>query len=171
MKPHYVTSWKLWKALGEEYGFDPYENVDFGLDIGGGNSIDYEFCGDPPEKEKVAEDWIAGEPYWPKTPKSKEGEMSKLSEGEVLKQLNLFKEAYLLEACRIANIEKELTPHEKQAYQQMVEMIQKPEVTEEWYDEKANELNGEVLSLKPFSWDTRIQKYRDFIRSLVKEIK
>lgn len=51
MKPHYVTCFKTWKALGEEYGFDPYENVDFSLSRGGGNSTDFEFCGKIPKKE------------------------------------------------------------------------------------------------------------------------
>ena len=52
MKPHYVTSWKLWKEMGKHYGFDPYENVDFGLSKGGGNSTDFEYVGDIPEKEE-----------------------------------------------------------------------------------------------------------------------
>jgi len=38
--------------MGEHYDFDPYEQVDFGIDKGGGNSIDYEYVGDIPEKEE-----------------------------------------------------------------------------------------------------------------------
>ena len=83
-KTNYISNWQLWKELCRDQGIDPYENVDFGIDKGGGNSIDYEYIGDMPEKEteaqifmknyletpktkeiKVAEDWIAGDPYWP----------------------------------------------------------------------------------------------------------
>lgn len=52
MKPHYVTSWKLWKEMGKHYGFDPYKEVDHSIDIGGGNSTDFEYVGTPPKKEE-----------------------------------------------------------------------------------------------------------------------
>lgn len=52
MKITHITNFETWKKMGEHYGFDPYEQVDFSIDMGGGgNSIDYEFCGDLPEKE------------------------------------------------------------------------------------------------------------------------
>lgn len=52
MKPHYIYRWKDWKELCENHGIDPYENVDFGFDLGGGDSDNYEFLGDIPEKEE-----------------------------------------------------------------------------------------------------------------------
>jgi len=51
---------------------------------------------------------------------------------------------------------------EKQAYQQIREMIQKPQVTEEWIKEKIAELND--------VWAGKITE-EDFIRSIIKEIK
>lgn len=52
MKITHITNFETWKMMGEHYGFDPYEQVDFGIDKGGGNSIDYEFVGDIPEREE-----------------------------------------------------------------------------------------------------------------------
>lgn len=52
MKPIHVTDWEFWKELGEFYKFDPYENVNHGIDEGGGNSTDFEFIGDIPKKEE-----------------------------------------------------------------------------------------------------------------------
>jgi len=52
MKITHITNFKTWKMMGEHYGFDPYEQVDFSIDKGGGNSIDYEYTGDIPEKEE-----------------------------------------------------------------------------------------------------------------------
>ena len=51
MKPHFVSNWKTWKALGEEYGFNPYEKVNFSLSRGGGNSTDFEYVRKIPKKE------------------------------------------------------------------------------------------------------------------------
>jgi len=56
MKITHITNFETWKMMGEHYGFDPHEQVDHSIDMGGGNSIDYEFCGDPPEKEKGSHD-------------------------------------------------------------------------------------------------------------------
>lgn len=52
MNPHYVTSWALWKEMGKYYGFDPYKNVKFKLSRGGGNSTDFEYIREIPEKEE-----------------------------------------------------------------------------------------------------------------------
>lgn len=51
MKITYITNFETWKMMGEHYDFDPYENVDHSIDMGGGNSRDYEYTGDIPEKE------------------------------------------------------------------------------------------------------------------------
>jgi len=50
-----ISSWQEWKELCEEYGINPYENADFGIDLGGGNSRDFEYVGDVPEKEESDE--------------------------------------------------------------------------------------------------------------------
>lgn len=46
-----VYDWGLWKTICEEAGYDPHETVEIGEDIGGGDSVDYEFAGDIPERE------------------------------------------------------------------------------------------------------------------------
>ena len=51
MKITCITNWETWKELCEQNDVDPYKFVDFGIDMGGGNSISYEFIGDIPEKE------------------------------------------------------------------------------------------------------------------------
>ena len=51
MKPQYINSWKAWKSFAEHHNFDPYKQLDFSIDYGGGNSIDWEYTGDVPEKE------------------------------------------------------------------------------------------------------------------------
>jgi len=48
----YISEWEKWKELCEEWGFDPYEYVDFGIDEGGGNSTDFKYIGDIPDKEE-----------------------------------------------------------------------------------------------------------------------
>ena len=52
MKTKYITNWQIWKELCWDWGIDPYENVDHSIDLGGGNSRDYEYTGDIPAKEK-----------------------------------------------------------------------------------------------------------------------
>ena len=54
----------------------------------------------------------------------------------------------------------------QQAYQQIKEMIQKPEVTEEWIDKKARELNIQL----DFPFKDRFTFLRDFICSLVEGV-
>ena len=46
-----IYQWKEWKELCEANDIDPYENVDFGIDKGGGDSEDFEYVGDIPKKE------------------------------------------------------------------------------------------------------------------------
>ena len=48
---HYLNDWEAWKELCEFYNFDPYEGVELSVDEGGGNSSDFEYIGDIPEKE------------------------------------------------------------------------------------------------------------------------
>jgi len=52
MSTNYISNWETWKELCENIGIDPYECIDFGIDDRGGNSTDYEYIGDIPEKEE-----------------------------------------------------------------------------------------------------------------------
>ena len=58
MKAIYITEWKRWKAMGELEGFDPYECKDYSIDLGGGNSVNWEYIGDIPEKETEAQKFM-----------------------------------------------------------------------------------------------------------------
>lgn len=51
MKPTYIGKWSTWVKLSEHHNFDPYKELDFSIDKGGGNSIDWEYVGDTPKKE------------------------------------------------------------------------------------------------------------------------
>jgi len=51
-KVHKVNIWEAWVMICEEMGINPYKNVDIGVDMGGGESEDYEYVGDYPEKIK-----------------------------------------------------------------------------------------------------------------------
>jgi len=46
-----ISNWEEWRALAEDWNFDPYETSDFGIDEGGGNSTDFEYIGDRPKEE------------------------------------------------------------------------------------------------------------------------
>ena len=46
-----VYHWKDWLQLCLDYDVDPYEEQEFGIDKGGGNSDDYRYVGDVPERE------------------------------------------------------------------------------------------------------------------------
>lgn len=50
MKPIYITTWKKWEELSERYNFNPSVVAEFSIDLGGGNSKDYEYTGDMPEE-------------------------------------------------------------------------------------------------------------------------
>ena len=61
----------------------------------------------------------------------------------------------------------------KQAEKQIKEIIQKPEVTKEWYEEKARDLITMVANLYPHEGNPCVipkSKARNFIRSLVEKI-
>jgi len=53
MSTKYISNWETWKELCLQNDVDPHENVDDGIDEGGGNSMNWEYFGDIPEKEEV----------------------------------------------------------------------------------------------------------------------
>ena len=55
MKTRLITRWTKWVYFSELHNFDPYKQLDFSIDIGGGNTIDYEYSGDVPEREETNE--------------------------------------------------------------------------------------------------------------------
>ena len=64
----------------------------------------------------------------------------------------------------------------KQVYEQIKELIQKPEVTEEWIEEKAKKMSNIVISFNILGSGTNwmanpLERCKDFIRSLVEEIR
>lgn len=93
--------------------------------------------------------------------------MSKLKKEELLEWLGKCWSLY-----KTSQDEWELS---QQAYQQIEEMIQKPEVTEEWIEMKAKELRDLMIhvlkSYQEMSHKEGGDKLKDFIRSLVEEIK
>lgn len=63
---------------------------------------------------------------------------------------------------------------DESAHQDIVALIKKPEVTEEWIEEKAKELITMVANLYPYETNPGVipkSKAKDFIRTFVKEIK
>jgi len=53
-KSYYSTSdWNEWKEFCERCEEDPYETTEIGFDAGGGDSVDYEYIGDVPEREEI----------------------------------------------------------------------------------------------------------------------
>ena len=52
MKTKYIPSWTVWVILCETYDHDPYMTIEFSIDLGGGNSRDFEYIGDTPKKEE-----------------------------------------------------------------------------------------------------------------------
>jgi len=51
-RTHYTNDWGEWKEFCERHDEDPYETTDIGFDLGGGDSEDYIYTGDIPEKRK-----------------------------------------------------------------------------------------------------------------------
>jgi len=54
-KIHYIVDWQEWQEFCREQLIDPYEYCDFSVgcrQITGGESIDFEYIGDYPEKEE-----------------------------------------------------------------------------------------------------------------------
>jgi len=49
---HTTSDWEVWKEFCERHGEDPYKTYDIGFDLGGGDSEDYEYTGDIPEREE-----------------------------------------------------------------------------------------------------------------------
>ena len=49
---HRVVKWRDWEDLAWIYEFDAYSNIEFSVDTGGGNTDDYYYIGDVPEKEQ-----------------------------------------------------------------------------------------------------------------------
>lgn len=52
MKTQHINNWETWKELCEENDLDAYRTMEFGIDMGGGNSRDYEYGGEIPEEEE-----------------------------------------------------------------------------------------------------------------------
>jgi len=94
--------------------------------------------------------------------------MSKLNEEELLSILTAVF-SYYLSKC---NYKETATTYEE-AHLQIKEMIQKPEVTEEWIEKKARRLHE--MSWCGYTrdeiWVIEMKEAKDFIRSLVEEIK
>ena len=99
--------------------------------------------------------------------------MTKLNQGELLEELRQIK--ICVQAWEILNPKKvSWTGKREQAYQQIKEMIQKPEITEEWIEEKAMGLITMVANLYPHEGSPCVipkNKAKDFIRSLIEEVK
>ena len=58
MKTKLIATWSTWVLLSEYHNFDPYKELDFSIDKGGGNSIDYEYTGDVPKRETEAQKFM-----------------------------------------------------------------------------------------------------------------
>ena len=52
MTTHRVIKWEDWKELADRYDFDPYEEIEFGIDKGRGDSEDFYYAGDIPQREE-----------------------------------------------------------------------------------------------------------------------
>jgi len=52
MTEYRIVRWEDWVKLCETHDIDPYEEIEFGIDKGGGNSDDYYYLGDVPEREE-----------------------------------------------------------------------------------------------------------------------
>ena len=96
--------------------------------------------------------------------------MSKLNQEELLRLLGMAVQNAI--EYFVINKDKEFIekiPQLQQAHLQIREMIQKPGVTEEWIEEKAIELNNEIL-LANYK-ESYYSMSKKFIRSLVEEIR
>ena len=93
--------------------------------------------------------------------------MSKLKEEELLEEFEYFTK----------NIPKHITSDEHsplnkhgRACEQIVALIKKPEVTEEWYEEKVKQINAVMVKLRYVLYAEKMKRLKDFTRSFVKEI-
>ena len=50
-KSYTINDWDRWVELCSERDINPREEVEFGLDIGGGDSIDFEYIGEIPTED------------------------------------------------------------------------------------------------------------------------
>ena len=96
--------------------------------------------------------------------------MSKLKKEELLKHF-----AHMFKCYEYNFINVDWKPPEDgvQAYKQIKEMIQKPQVTEEWIEEKAKDLHHELfgeLDEEDYIHGGEFLDIKQFIRSLVEEI-
>jgi len=92
--------------------------------------------------------------------------MSKLKEKELLEWFKKESSRYAILQVTHPHLGYIPTERDKQAYKQIVELIKKQEVTEEFIKGKATEVYN-LLYYKTFSLD----QVTDFIRSLVEEIR
>jgi len=51
-KKHKIRSWEEWVKVCQENRINPYENADFGVNRGGGDSEDFIYTGEYPEEEE-----------------------------------------------------------------------------------------------------------------------
>ena len=87
--------------------------------------------------------------------------MSKLKEEELLEKLRKWKGQVAWSSCWEIG--------DKRAYRQIRKLIQKPQVTEEWIEQKAQEVMF-IVDDETITWSRKILNVRNFIRSLVEEI-
>jgi len=92
--------------------------------------------------------------------------MSKLKEKELLEWFKKEVSRYAILQITHPHLAYMPTERDKQAYKQIVELIKKPEVTEEFILGKATEAYN-LLYYKTFSPDD----VTDFIRSLIEEVR
>jgi hypothetical protein len=50
MNKRHCLTWEQWVEFCAEYDIDPYENCEYGFDLGGGDSEEYYCYDDPPEE-------------------------------------------------------------------------------------------------------------------------
>lgn len=48
---HLIVKWEIWKELCAGWKINPYENVEYGEDRGGGDSFTWEFIGTMPKED------------------------------------------------------------------------------------------------------------------------
>ena len=49
---YYINNWRDWQDLAWSYNADPWNELEFSVDKGGGNTDDYYYIGDVPEREE-----------------------------------------------------------------------------------------------------------------------
>ena len=99
--------------------------------------------------------------------------MSKLNQEELLGQIDTWLVCCKHDGIKVYGSCKKCPCEEicKQAEQQIKEMIQKPEVTEEWIEEKATWFILQCPGIMYWCAESVKNSLKDFICSLVEEIK